>query len=81
MHVDRYKILVLTQKSVCLQFEEEIKEKLKIDSNVIYNVAYDTTNSLKKNIPTLILSLLAPFWFNMLNCFSKNIEIKKQLGF
>ena len=52
MENEGYKILVLTQKSVCLQFEEEIKEKLKIDSNVIYNVAYDTTNSLKKNIPT-----------------------------
>lgn len=51
MENEGYKILVLTQKSVCLQFEEEIKEKLKIDSNVIYNVAYDTTNSLKKNIP------------------------------
>lgn len=52
MENEEYKILVLTQKSVCLQFEEEIKEKLKIDSNVIYNVAYDTTNSLKENIPT-----------------------------
>lgn len=51
MENEGYKILVLTQKSVCLQFEEEIKEKLKIDSNVIYNVAYDTTNSLNKNIP------------------------------
>lgn len=54
MENEGYKILVLTQKSVCLQFEEEIKEKLKIDSNVIYNVAYDTTNSLKENIPTYI---------------------------
>jgi hypothetical protein len=52
MENEGYKILVLTQKSVCLQFEEEIKEKLKIDSNVIYNVAYDTTNSLEENIPT-----------------------------
>ena len=51
MENEGYKILVLTQKSVCLQFEEEIKEKLKIDSNVIYNVAYDTTNSLEENIP------------------------------
>lgn len=54
MENEGYKILVLTQKSVCLQFEEEIKEKLKIDSNVIYNVAYDTTNSLEENIPTYI---------------------------
>ena len=45
MENEGYKILVLTQKSVCLQFEEEKKEKLKIDSNVINNVAYDTSNS------------------------------------
>ena len=36
MENEGYKILVLTQKSVCLQFEEEIKEKLKIKYYIRY---------------------------------------------
>ena len=41
-----YKILVITPKSVCNQFEAEINEKLKIDKEKVINIAFEINKDL-----------------------------------
>lgn len=47
----KYKILVLTPKSVCAQFEAEIKDKLNIESLNVKNIAF-LNNKVGVNLPT-----------------------------
>lgn len=49
----QYKILVVTPKSVCNQFEIEIKEKLNVDSLVVENIAFKNNNKLKNAIKNI----------------------------
>lgn len=46
----QYKILVLTPKSVCVQFTDEIRDKLNVESLNIMNIAFFDNNKLAKEI-------------------------------
>lgn len=70
-----YKILVVTCKSVCNQFENEIKEKLEVDSNIIYNIAFENGNELNSIVKKIMsvekaIVITNPQKVGIFNCLS-----------